>query len=459
MTDVAFLIPGIMGSTLARKGAVIWPASVRQLPALYGSYKHFDDLMADDLEALDAIRNVCIRDVYGSLIVALQKCGFREDQKPPTLYVFHYDWRKDNALAAKELADRIDGARAAHGDAVRVTLVAHSMGGLVARYYLESGDFAARPGLAKVARLITLATPHRGAPLALTAALGLEKRLWLNARQVQTLANDDRFASVYQLLPPRDQPFVWRSSAEGQYDPIDIYDDAVAGRLGLNRKNLAGALAFHKKLDVTTKPAHVRYFAFAGTAHVTVNAVTLLTKGAGFEPRKIDPERSGDQTVPIWSALLPGLQGLPVGGSHAHDVIFRDGNLRRTLGVLFGKPGVLAGEEEEVEVALREHVVHASDVVPVVLRLPSEGGVREGRLQFERAVLDAAGEFQSYSPAAHGPPYPIRLTSQAGEADTLSVSVEAPDIAGAYRLAFYWAGNKEPAGQDELFVQQPGSAA
>jgi triacylglycerol esterase/lipase EstA (alpha/beta hydrolase family) len=53
------------------------------------------------------------------------------------------------------------------------------MGGLVCRYYLESSAFSQEPGFASVESLITIGTPHRGAALALTAAVGLEKRLSL----------------------------------------------------------------------------------------------------------------------------------------------------------------------------------------------------------------------------------------------------------------------------------------
>jgi len=460
MTDIVVLVPGIMGSTLALNGTIIWPGTPTEY--LFNSYPHFTELLADHLEPKDVIRSVSIRDVYGSLLVGLRDCGFDEGLKPPTLYCCPYDWRKSNALAAERLAGLVTQAVKEHGNEVRITLIAHSMGGLVARYYLESDEFKGKDGFDKVVRLITLATPHRGAPVALPAVLGLEKRVWLDAPQVQRLANDDRFPSLYELLPPRDEPFVWRSSAEGEHEPIDIHDDTIADRLRLNKNNLKKAREFHERLDLRRRPNHVRYFAFGGTAHVTVSAVTLLSRDGGFEPQRVDPAKSGDETVPIWSAPLPGHQGLPVGGPHAHDVLFRDGNLRRTLAVLLGKKGVLAGEAEGVEVALREHVVHPSQLVPVVLRLPpaSAPGARTGRLGFERASFDDKAQLQGYT--RYGATSPIRLTSQAGAEDTLSVTVEAPDIKGAYRVAFFWgqdeppAGQPEPpAGQDELFVQQP----
>ncbi len=58
-----------------------------------------------------------------------------------------------------QLHRRIEEVCAATG-AQQVVLVAHSMGGLVCRSYL------ARHGIARVARLVTLATPHAGSELA-----------------------------------------------------------------------------------------------------------------------------------------------------------------------------------------------------------------------------------------------------------------------------------------------------
>lgn len=62
-----------------------------------------------------------------------------------------------------QLEARIEAICAATG-APRVALVAHSMGGLVARAYLR------RVGAARVAKLVTIGTPHHGSVLAWTFA-------------------------------------------------------------------------------------------------------------------------------------------------------------------------------------------------------------------------------------------------------------------------------------------------
>jgi len=133
-----------------------------------------------------------------------------------------------------------------HDRQVEITLVAHSMGGLVARYYLESGLFDGQPGFSTVKNLFTLATPHRGSPLALTAAVGLEKRLFLNCQQVKELAERPEFPSLYQLLPPPGDNFAWDDrNPSDLYKPFSVYDHGA--QLCLSAENLKSAWAFRAK--------------------------------------------------------------------------------------------------------------------------------------------------------------------------------------------------------------------
>jgi pimeloyl-ACP methyl ester carboxylesterase len=168
MSEIVVFLPGIMGSELRLGGKRIWPGSVG---SLIGSYKQMEELLHPDLEPVDVIRSFSISEQYDAIFADLRKFGFEEKKN---LFPFPYDWRKSNSEAAGKLAVLLDGLVAQHPGA-EITLVAHSMGGLVSRYYLESGKFDTGAGFAAVRRLITLGTPHRGAPLALSAAVGKEK--------------------------------------------------------------------------------------------------------------------------------------------------------------------------------------------------------------------------------------------------------------------------------------------
>ena len=80
---------------------------------------------------------------------------------------FGYDWRWDNSVSAAMLQNFVYNL--CNDNAIdKITLVGHSMGGLVSRTWLEVlGPATKDPNIAKVDKLITLGTPHLGAPLAL----------------------------------------------------------------------------------------------------------------------------------------------------------------------------------------------------------------------------------------------------------------------------------------------------
>ncbi|MBX0329052.1 alpha/beta hydrolase, partial [Oscillochloris sp. ZM17-4] len=92
---------------------------------------------------------------YGKQFVeSFQKAGYVRDTD---LFVAFYDWRKavkDSAITY--LKPWIDRAKQRSGQP-KVILICHSMGGLVARSYIQSQSYAG-----DVAQLITVGTPHRG---------------------------------------------------------------------------------------------------------------------------------------------------------------------------------------------------------------------------------------------------------------------------------------------------------
>ena len=452
MPHVAIVVPGIMGSQLELNGEVIWPGSVLNL---IGSYKKMEELMDPDLKATDVIRSFSISKQYQGLLDDLGRCGFRESDQPATLFVCAYDWRRDNAESANTLADLVDKAAAAHGGAGKceISLIAHSMGGLVSRYYLESGKYTQCAGFSSVRRLLTLGTPHRGSPLALTTAMGMEKRLFLSKEQVHRMVSDKGFPALYQLLPPPGEPFAWNEDKASAFDSVDIYDPAVSQALDLAPDNLKAARDFHSALDMTKRPLFqgkpMRYFFFAGTRQTTVSGVTLLPLGPGkYRVRKMELEDAGDGTVPIWSAQLTGMQGQPVGGEHG--TIYRNDVLRRTMGVLLGKAGVLAAAPAEaVEVALRERVVNPNDIVHVALTFGAVVDKLNGHVNIQRVKIDASGAIDLLPPVAS---YAVNYSGLSAE--KLSVVFNAPSIPAIYKVVYLPNTSTTPAGSDELFVQE-----
>ena len=81
-------------------------------------------------------------------------------EKGVTLFPFPYEWRFSNRTTATLLDTKIDDIKAIC-TCDKVDIVAHSMGGLVARSYIQSDDYDQ-----DVDQLIFLGTPHLGAPKA-----------------------------------------------------------------------------------------------------------------------------------------------------------------------------------------------------------------------------------------------------------------------------------------------------
>ena len=92
---------------------------------------------------------------YDELVETLDENGYSPDQD---LFLFPYEWRVSNVETAKLLRTKIDQIKV-QTKWPRVDIVAHSMGGLVAREYIGTLN-----GGGNVDQLITLGTPHDGSP-------------------------------------------------------------------------------------------------------------------------------------------------------------------------------------------------------------------------------------------------------------------------------------------------------
>jgi triacylglycerol esterase/lipase EstA (alpha/beta hydrolase family) len=189
--DLVVVLPGILGSTLRQDHHLVWAPSAGsvlqavhtfgrslkrlQLPDDIGD-DHPDDgvepvALMPDLHVLPGIWTPIKG--YDRLLNRLRRLGYHDnantaDAPPANLLPLPYDWRLSNRYTGRWIGERItpvlDRWRAQGGryaDA-QVVFICHSMGGLVARWYIE------KCGGAEITRkLITLGTPYRGAAKAL----------------------------------------------------------------------------------------------------------------------------------------------------------------------------------------------------------------------------------------------------------------------------------------------------
>ncbi|MFH1745101.1 MAG: Ig-like domain-containing protein [bacterium] len=96
-----------------------------------------------------------ILDTYDNLWDAFLQAGYEENK---TLFAFPYQWRNSNVVTAQFLKQKIDEVKTISGSD-KVDIVAHSMGGLVTRYYVVSDYYDH-----DVDKIVFLGTPHKGVP-------------------------------------------------------------------------------------------------------------------------------------------------------------------------------------------------------------------------------------------------------------------------------------------------------
>ncbi|MHC8441514.1 MAG: alpha/beta hydrolase [Candidatus Eutrophobiaceae bacterium] len=171
-------------------------------------------------------------DFYGNIIRTIDEYGgyqFTEAGQPVNpmskhYYVFVYDWRQDNVQTVRKLANLVEQIRKDYEDpTLKVDLVAHSMGGLIARYFirygkedvLETNEFPVNLyGGERVRRVVLLGTPNLGSTQSLNVFIN---GIWrIHSETLITMP------SLYQLLPhPINN---WLVTLEGKPLQRDLFD-------------------------------------------------------------------------------------------------------------------------------------------------------------------------------------------------------------------------------------------
>jgi pimeloyl-ACP methyl ester carboxylesterase len=319
------VIPGVLGSELinSKTGEVVWPSAFRTsddgLPMTPDLAANKDDLVPGKIiETVKLARLLPEVYVYRDLLDALRNyAGYHEGNwtnpgpagDKDTFYVFAYDWRKDNVANARELIRQIERLKdQLHRPDLQFNIIAHSMGGLIARYAamygnqdLPDGDGEIQPnwaGAQHINKIVMIVVPNEGATDAFGILLegysiteGLRRRVPL----LNKLTAEDaiRSPAVFQLLPhsgtvkfldenlkPIDvdlyNPEVWK-----KYSWTPIYNTDFRNRFTNHKTDEAGAARLAELdayLAATLKRA--RRFHQALDAALTVKqAVPLLAIG------------------------------------------------------------------------------------------------------------------------------------------------------------------------------------
>jgi pimeloyl-ACP methyl ester carboxylesterase len=272
------IVPGIMGSQLGLSRAAPLPNDIVWLDPLDIERGRLAALRVPGPAPIVPLGVVLFS--YLRLKLHLRAAGFAAE--------FHdYDWRLSIVQSGRALAERLRTLRPA-----RVAIVAHSMGGLVSRVAL------AQEGTRHVERLVLLGTPNCGSFAAVQALRGTYAVVRKVARLAQRASAESLAAEIFSTFPSLYELLPWGSCSVAGSDLFDARDWPATGP-GPDANLLAAARAVQRQFA----PPDERFAVIAGVGAATVTAV-----GRRGDEFLYTLTRGGDGTVPLQSALLPGVR-------------------------------------------------------------------------------------------------------------------------------------------------------
>jgi pimeloyl-ACP methyl ester carboxylesterase len=347
MRDVIVLLPGITGSVLQKDGVDAWVISHQaictaltnmsstlaalevnvpdpkpnELAGLIQNNPHALDDLGDGVRATRLMPNVHMIpglwkiDGYSTtkqLILDHFKLtegsieSDLDDSSPANFFEFPYDWRRDNRIAAYRLKHILGQKLQAwrdHSGATdaKLILIAHSMGGLVSRYYLEALE-----GWHDCKLLVTFGTPYRGSLDAVNYIVNGYKKLFVDFTKIVRSC-----PGVYQLLPDYQviNAVNGLTATQHRVDEITLPN--------LDRSRASDALGFHAEINAAVKqhlndPAYrdgLHIEAIVGTHQPTSQSATLENNKLTMTQTILTPRYEnfvdGDNRVAQISAVPP----------------------------------------------------------------------------------------------------------------------------------------------------------
>ncbi|HUA63780.1 MAG TPA: FHA domain-containing protein [Verrucomicrobiae bacterium] len=308
------VVPGYLGSTLYLGSEQLWPNTKALFSAasglVYGEGQ--PELEARSVvDEMVIVPNLVKLERYGRLTRYLEEAlGY---QMGKDLMTFPYDFRQDVRLSARRLAQAIEDWR----PGAPVTIIAHSMGSLVSRHYVDRLG-----GHRRVERLVMLGGPQAGAPETIVhLVLGSQLLPFgMMAERLRDLVLSH--PGVYQLLPS------YPCGEDQNGCPVDWLNDS-SWLPEKARPLLKNAAEFWR--DMRPKPA-VPALCIFGYGLKTVSTVRLERGPDGLGVR-VEPatDRTGDGTVPERSAVLEGAEIHPV--EQYHGSLHADNDVKKRLKV------------------------------------------------------------------------------------------------------------------------------
>ena len=347
ITAVIF-IPGIGGSELQASQDIIWSKDnghggtfshaypsgekiwVNQTEAAKpGDDDYFDvlRLKSDGItsEAPLSLNGYLTPYGYGEVDSFFQSLGYT---KGTNYFVFPYDWRMDVSGTKQALDSLVEQAKQKTGQ-TQVNIVAHSMGGLVARNYIKDASSAA-----KIKKLVELGVPHLGATWATEAVMygilfgkPLIGGFGIGVAPSEVYDVTHNLTGAFELFPSSTYFNFYNNSDSLHpapfFDDRDVDNNKVTGPLNYSQiKNLLSNLNynmtvfnlsenFHNSVDPTLSQTNsVKLYEIVGSGIPTLGQIKetwWLSWPFNLIPKRDEIMVGGDDTVPEYSASLKSI--------------------------------------------------------------------------------------------------------------------------------------------------------
>jgi pimeloyl-ACP methyl ester carboxylesterase len=224
------VVPGITASYLddhyALPPETIWSVLTKEYER---AALHPDQLQLEAIEPALIRAGQLFEIAYKELIEELRHNLRDKEDRPVPVYPFSYDWRQPLEIAARDLARFVEEViertklmrnyhRDGYADDPKVSLIGHSMGGLVIAHYLDQ----ARQN-AKVDRIVSLATPFRGSFEAVLKVTTGTADLGTSAPSSREREAARVTPALYHLFPDIDGALV----VDDPTIPKDLFDPAT----------------------------------------------------------------------------------------------------------------------------------------------------------------------------------------------------------------------------------------
>lgn len=334
-TPVVF-IPGIGGSELKTINTVLWsfpdghggtynhtyPAGekvwVNEGEAINPGNDDYFDILRMNSDGLTSVANLDITGnmfagSYQGTIDFLTSAGYTLNKD---LFIFPYDWRRDIATTAPLLDQKIESIKTQTGSQ-KVDIIAHSLGGLVARNYINDPTKAE-----KVRKLINLGTPHLGAVEFLKnlnyggclSKVNLEPFcIGISSSEVKDVIQN--MISGYELAPSQKYYEFYNGSDNNH--PLPFVKNTgflnysqlktMLANLNYNTALFTPSESFHNLDNNLNNTNGVDVSIIAGSGKATTSQIIedYSLNFAGIKIPKTDIRKvNGDDTVPLFSASL-----------------------------------------------------------------------------------------------------------------------------------------------------------